>query len=756
MKHYIKLFSVGMLIAFSSCVDDDKLAFDVEKPESIAQYEYLNKYDVLKAYIDRAANPNFKLGVGVAADWYAQKKVDYSLTNDNFDEVTPGNHMKYGFCVAKDGSMDFSVVSSFVERAKAAGISVYGHTLCWQLQQQNDYLKKLVAPMVVEGAATDPFWEDNVFVNAGFESDDETSYTIGNTAAILAYTAVGGGANGEGRALTITNSQRQTNDWDAQLFLTFPSMPLVLGETYEFSMNYKADDACSFPTQAHFAPGDYLHWNMFGEVSPTTEWRAFKKEFTVTSETAGAYTFAFNLGHNVTTYYFDNISLRHYNKGVSNTAWVEQLTGGDFESDNFDVSFQINGSGVKGYTTGSNGEGRALSVTTPSVCEADWGSQLIFRFSPAMQLGETYEFSMDVKADSDRKFSTQTQRTPGEYQHWTAFGEISATTEWKTFKYTLNVSSDFANGGAIAFNFGLTAGAVYFDNISFKKETAAGAAIEKSDEEKKSIVSAELERWIAGMMEACGGYVKAWDVVNEPLSGSDSDGDGYYDPWSASNASPEDAAASFYWRDYLGELDFVRLSVEYARRYFAQYGGNASELKLFVNEYNLESDWDDNRKLKGLIEWINRWEADGVTKIDGIGSQMHVSCYADPATQQSKQEHVVKMLELLAASGKLIKITELDMGYIDADGTNVMAADMSFEQHQAMAEFYNFIIRKYFEKIPVPQQYGITQWCTTDSPTNSGWRAGEPVGLWDLNYHRKPAYGGFANGLAGKDVSRED
>ena len=98
----------------------------------------------------------------------------------------------------------------------------------------------------------------------------------------------------------------------------------------------------------------------------------------------------------------------------------------------------------------------------------------------------------------------------------------------------------------------------------------------------------------------------------------------------------------------------------------AENGGSPSDLKLFINDYNLESDWDDNKKLKSLIEWIKRWEADGTTQIDGIGSQMHVSCFADPATQQSKEEHVVKMLELLAASGKLVKISELDMGYVDA------------------------------------------------------------------------------------------
>ena len=56
----------------------------------------------------------------------------------------------------------------------------------------------------------------------------------------------------------------------------------------------------------------------------------------------------------------------------------------------------------------------------------------------------------------------------------------------------------------------------------------------------------------------------------------------------------------------------------------------------------------------------------------------------------------------------------------------------------------------YFEIIPAARQYGITQWCATDSPSNSSWRGGEPVGLWDANYSRKHTYAGCAAGLSGK------
>jgi hypothetical protein len=52
--------------------------------------------------------------------------------------------------------------------------------------------------------------------------------------------------------------------------------------------------------------------------------------------------------------------------------------------------------------------------------------------------------------------------------------------------------------------------------------------------------------------------------------------------------------------------------------------------------------------------------------------------------------------------------------------------------------------------VPAAQQWGICQWAATDSPANSGWRPNSPLGLWDLNYNRKHAYAGFADGLQNK------
>lgn len=731
MKQYIRIIPVVTLALLSSCADTDLLDFTVDKPATIAEYEYLNTYEVLKSYVDRTANPNFKLGVGVSVGDYNAKGAIYQLLNSNFDEMTAGWEMKHGAVVKDDGSMDFSTVEKFVATAKTAGTSIYGHTLCWHANQNAKWLNSTIAPAVGGG---EPYWEDNVFVNPDFEGDDKSSFTTGNSLATLAYTADGDGAGGSGRAIAVTNSAVRTNDYEAQLFLTFPSMPLVAGETYEFTMKYKAGKDCSFSSQAHYAPGEYKHWDMLGSLSATSAWKTFKKEFTATEDVAGAYTFAFNLGATATTYYVDDISLKHYNKGTSGTSWVEQLKGGDFEEDNFDTSFQVNGAGTKSYTTGANSSGRAVAVTNSTAHTNDYESQLIFKFSPTMQLGDKYQISMDIKADKAVTFSTQTQKTPGSYLHWTAFGDISATTEWKNFTYSLTVTSEFVGGGAIAFNLGKNAGTVYFDNVSFKKETTSSA--EKSDEQKKEIITTEMERWIKGMMEVTKDYVKAWDVVNEPMD------DGNPSQLKTGVGKTNMSSDEFYWQDYMGK-DYARKAIEFARK----YGGDG--LKLFVNDYNLEYSLD---KCNGLINMVKYWEADGVTKVDGIGTQMHVSVSLDPAEQARRESRVDQMFQALAATGKLIKISELDMGIDDETGKTISTKNATFEQLKKQSDYYSYIIKAYFKYIPAAQRYGITQWATTDSPDDSSWRAGMPIGLWNSDYYRKPTYGGFANGLAGHDI----
>ena len=193
----------------------------------------------------------------------------------------------------------------------------------------------------------------------------------------------------------------------------------------------------------------------------------------------------------------------------------------------------------------------------------------------------------------------------------------------------------------------------------------------------------------------------------------------------------------------MGDLDYVRQACRLARKY------GPEDIVLFINDYNLESDWDGNKKLKSLINWIKKWESDGVTKIDGIGTQMHISYYENSGTRNSKKNAITNMFRLMAETGKYVRVSEMDMGYVDASGKDVPTANMTETQHKNMADFYEWIIKEFFRLVPPAQQWGICQWCPTDSPANSGWRANTPVGIWDINYYRKHVYAGFVRGLGG-------
>lgn len=386
--------------------------------------------------------------------------------------------------------------------------------------------------------------------------------------------------------------------------------------------------------------------------------------------------------------------------------------------------------------------------------EKPWNAQVNYEPGFAFENGKTYHLKMKIKGSVAGEFGAGFQNPEG-YIGCGDFPTIKVTTDWKEVDVATTCNGD--NALRLLLNIGKYAGTLHIDDFEVYY-TKPSNTIPLTDEEKKKALTPVLQNWIYGMMAATEGKVKAWDVVNEAISGEDKDGDGFYDLQSATRGivTPDDAKNNFYWQDYLGDIDYVRTAVAAARKGFADAGGNPEELKLFINDYNLETAYDDNKKLKSLIHWIEEWQKDGVTVIDGIGSQMHVSCCMDPVEQKKREDAYVNMLNLMVSTGRLVRISELDMGLEVKknevkDGeypyVQVNTTDMTEEQHKAMRAYYEFIVKKYFEIVPENQQWGICQWCATDSPANSGWRPGLPVGLWDLDYYRKHTYGGFAAGL---------
>lgn len=701
--------------------------FTVEKPQSVADYEYLDAYGDLKSYIDRSAHPNFLLGTAISAADYNKKGLVFLLSNSNFDIVTLGNAMKYASCVADDGTMDFGTVGTFIDNARAAGMQVYGHTLCWHEQQNVKWLNKLIADKEIE---IDP--------DAATEVEDAKTTYAGLTE--FPYYVMGYKPEIIDGILTVPE---YPGSW--YQFFVMDGLSFVEGREYKVTAKIKGSQAGSLNVQLG-------NWGALQEkkLDFTEEWS--EASCTMNPQTVTSGFCVFQPGTYEGKLEIEWVKISHV-EAPSVKYYESLITCGDAdagESENV-ISREPGAADIQAAVVDDAlGTGKVFVSRIGGSPANAWDSQFFIKFNSPLQEGDKIRVSFRYRCDDTRSIDTQAHGAPGSYHHWACIGTLNATPQWQDHSWMGTVSADFAGSDgfqSIAFNLssGADAGNFYIDDIVAEIERS-GNTIPLTPEEKAQVLEDEMARWIKGMMEATQGYVKAWDVVNEPLSGG---------PWGQRYdlqhaATTSDPSNKFFWQDYLGD-DYVRVPIKYARQYFAENGGNPDELKLFINDYNLESDWDDNQKLKSLIQWIEQWESDGVTKIDGIGSQMHISYYMNPETQKSKEEHVVKMLELMAATGKLVRITELDMGLVDENGNDVPTDQVTLEQHKLMSDYYKFIIRKYLEIVPVEQQFGITMWCQTDSPEGSGWRPNSPVGIWDSNFNRKPAYAGVAEGLSGQE-----
>lgn len=715
------LTALAMMAMLTSYADE---RYEQGNPKDPEHYGYLKDYSALKDYVDRGKYPNFKLGVGTTVNDYLSKGVVYRMTNANFDETVAGNAMKQASCVRNDGSMDFTNVRRYVNEATHCGLSVYGHTLAWHSQQATGWLNSLIKDKPAEELTDGDVTTYTVIASKDFRTNQSVGWH--SSESEHGYTLTYDGTNG----LKVHTTRKTPNSWDVQ-YVAMDNIPTEQGGTYYMTMTVRGSSA----GKIHSKLGDFGSGST-ADIPFTTEWKDV--EITYKNTLSGSFLL---------------------------------LQNGDFVGDIYIKQIKFS-KAVRGKTITE--DRRCIVVTADARKEQAWDNQF-WIVTGDFAAGSKYEFSADVRADKAAKASTQIHTSPGSYVHYEAIGDVNFTANWQTVKASGQLSRA---GSSIAFNLSELAEAnnYYLDNISFKingvervkngdlegtdvssfyTKVARGSAVASTitnqltyvyvpsstpltPQEKHDTLVWAMDKWIKGMMEACGGKVKAWDVVNESLSGGNADSEGVF-ALQHGNGSSND----FFWQDHMGDLEYVRQAIRLARKY------GPEDVKLFINDYNLESDWDNNGKLRSLIKWIERWEADGVTYVDGIGSQMHISCYMNENTQQSKKKHIEQMLRLMAGTGKWVRISELDMGMVDANGKDVPTGQMTEAMHQRMADLYEWIVKKYLEIVPVSQQWGICQWCPTDSPSNSGWRADTPVGIWTLDYYRKHVYAGYVRGLGG-------
>lgn len=713
-------FGLGLvaLLALSSCADDKFSEYRTDMTKNLKEYQYLNNYEPLKKYVEDMkasgkCNPDFKLGIALAAPDFNKQELVYCLAGSNFEEMTAGNAMKYASCVKNDGTFDFNTVKDFVTNAQDAGLTIYGHTLAWHSQQNKKYLNKLIADKEIQ---VDPSQKvDKVDAYTDFSAMNSFPFYV------MDYTP----EIKDGILIS-----KYPGKWYQYFVVDNYPVDVDAKREYKVTAMIKASEDGQIDVQTG-------NWGATTsqKMSVSTQWKEQSVTFSgLTTEKAFV---VFQPGDFAGDISCKWVKVTHSEAPVmeiETEVHKETYTDGDFPF----------------YVMGCTPP--VINGAIHFVPTGDW-SQFFVMPGGDNELDEgDYVVYLDLTSDKDASGVDLTMQNGwgGTAQAITAKVPVAAG------RHSVKIEMPKVEGGKYDIILKPQTADATLDVHSVRVcKITKSNSIPLTDEEKKSRLTDAMGKWIDGMMEATNGYVTSWEVVNEALSGDDKDGDGKYDLQHAATASADDKKNCFYWQDYLGDIDYVRLAVADARKSFAAHNGDPEKLKLFINDYNLESDWDDNGKLRSLIQWIKDWEADGVTKIDGIASQMHISCYADPNTQKSKKDHIVKMLELMKESGKLCKISELDMGYVDAAGKEVTYDQMTEEQHKEMRDLYTFVLQKYFEIIPAAQQYGITQWCATDAPKDSGWRPGLPVGLWDLNYLRKHTYAGFAVGLGAPEYWKE-
>lgn len=708
----------------------------------LALKEKLANYDYIKAYAKQYA-PHMTIGLGLGADQYISDPQYKQVADDNFQLFTTGNAMKHQAVVKSDGSLDFTTIDAFLQ-AVPTDIKIYGHNFLWHTQQNQNYLKSLIAPtMKVESSGG----------VANILSGDATDFNGGTTGGWGSWGSnkdsqtIEEGAGSDGTPCMVLKNLGDGNAWEAQCGYTLSDF-LQVGKTYMIKFKAKSTSGAGYLQFQYQNGTTYGSQGGYNDFNIGTDWNDFEYEFTPDYEDINR--IILNFGKVGATYYIDDIQF-----GLK----VEDPMTNVLSGDNSDFEGGTKGSwgswGNNSTTSVSaSGEGYnsnyCIVLVNPTDGSDYYAAQLAYTFDDPLKVGETYVIQFYAKTSltgAGVQFATQNSNDySGEGYH-----AIPLSSEWVLCEHEYTCSKEGIN--RILINFGKNAATFYLDNIKFgvKKATARALTrgtsityVPKSAEEKKAALLSAMEAWIKGMAQHPGmERVTEWDVINEPI-GDNSKWRGFDNTFMDGDSAPVENEESgltlnwgneagnghFYWGYYIGK-EYATKAFEYARKYCS------TGTKLYVNDYNLES---SPNKLAALIDFVQYIEDNG-QEVDGIGTQMHVS-------SSITKDQVDAMFKTMAATGKLIRVTELDVQV----GTTTPSA----EQLATQAEVYQMIFDSYRINVPQAQQSGITIWTLTDSKKeHEYWLPNDAPNLFDANYERKHAYKGVCDGIAGKDISED-
>ncbi len=574
------------------------------------------------------------------------------------------------------------------------------------------------------------------------------------------------------------NNPTDANAWSAQCAYTFTD-PMKLDETYVIQFYAKSSTA-SGQLQFQYQNGEtYGSQGGYNTFEVGTDWVLCQYEFTQAYEDANR--ILLNFGAVGGDYYIDNIKF-----GVKN---AEEETESDpmmnvladdnstFEGGTKGAWGSWGNSSESGVVEPGHDSNYCMYLLNPTDAEF-WNAQCAYDFSDYLVNGETYIIQFYAKSESaagQLQFQYQNGSTYGSQG---AYNTFDVGTDWTLCQHEFTVEFDDVN--RILLNFGKVGTTYYIDDVKFgvKVPTQAPARmgqtpkhaksgtrvvyVSKTAEEKRAALLGAMDTWIKGVadhLKEKGITPYGYDVVNEAIS------DGYKVPrgiltnghleFNGTDQEPEENEETgmtlnwedghFYWGYYVGE-DYAAQAFQMARKYLP------AETKLFINDYNLET---SEAKRDAFIAFVKRIdELAGSAVVDGVGTQMHLTLdiSSDDSFDQQIEEFMGRVdasLKALVATGKLVRITELDISL----GT----ATPSATQLEAQYEAYRRIFESYKSIVPAAQQSGITIWTLSDNAAeHEYWLPDESPNLYDANYLRKWAYKGVCDGMAGYDIGATD
>ena len=336
------------------------------------------------------------------------------------------------------------------------------------------------------------------------------------------------------------NGKPEWCEWDSQFFI-YSTQSIAEGMEVKMTLKVKAEKPGTFQTQAHYTPGDYNHYQLFGDLNYGTEWQEVTATATVdgnhTQSANGKYfqSVAFNLStmEDGNVIYFDDVKLevrepepphelsewlnivRNGVKSKDETTFgngtFTTFTGRDgvpgidqparIVTDPLGVEPVLSVSSVAAtyYRENKNEEGEVTS-TTPmyvvregnlnsgvnvgdSVELTNWQSQFFVAHKHVFHTGQKIKFAIDARADHPTDIETQIHRGPGDYLHWDLFGNLSLTEEWQHFEFEQDITAEQNGGSTVAFNLNVYKDAdntYYFKNIEFSCNEADASEEERT------------------------------------------------------------------------------------------------------------------------------------------------------------------------------------------------------------------------------------------------------------------------------------